>query len=375
MGVTIDAATDRHLWHTFDRAKEGLLSQFKDVQFDPATGVSVELLREEIRTFLAEHHGLPRVLQKAHAYRIVLARGQISIDPADWFVDKLDHGDLVREERNEWHREAKTGPLRAEAGWSDRMFELGVVRGGLDMSHISPGWERMLDRGLAGLIEDAQQARAALGSEATEDQLAFYEAVEIVYRAAIGLAERFSAVAARMALARPEHEARLRQIAEACARVPARRPETFHQALQFVWIMHEMIELEGEPVRSMGHFDKGLYPYYWADIAAGRLTREQAKELITFFWCKWAARHQGSHKGSRNKSFLLGGQHPDGADGANDLTYLALEAYEELNEPDPKIAVRFHPGSPDQLCRRVADMSRRGHATVPRQRRAQVGQR
>ena len=43
-------------------------------------------------------------------------------------------------------------------------------------------------------------------------------------------------------------------------------------------------------VRSMGHVDRMLYPYDCADVDAGRLTREQAKEPIKFLWIKYHAR-------------------------------------------------------------------------------------
>jgi formate C-acetyltransferase len=158
--------------------------------------------------------------------------------------------------------------------------------------------------------------------------------------------------------AHPEHAARLAALARTCERVPAGPPATFHEALQFAWLMHELIEMEGEFVRSMGHFDRVLYPYYRADVDAGRLTPEQAKELIKFLWFKYYSRTRGRHNG---KNFLFGGQHADGTEVTNELTYLALEAYEELNIPDPKLSVRFTPNTPDRLYRRIADLIRGGH--------------
>ena len=140
--------------------------------------------------------------------------------------------------------------------------------------------------------------------------------------------------------------------------MPAHPPATFHEALQFAWLMHELIEMDGQWVRSMGHFDRTFYPTYKADVDAGRLTREQAKDLIKFLWIKYHARTRGRDNG---KNFLFGGQYPDGTQVTNELTYLALEAYEELNTPDPKLSVRFLPGTPDRLYRRVADLIRRGH--------------
>ncbi|MBT3273941.1 MAG: hypothetical protein HN368_12365, partial [Spirochaetales bacterium] len=207
-------------------------------------------------------------------------------------------------------------------------------------------------------IGEVQKQRDCLGSTATEQQLAFYKAVEIVYQAAIDLSERFSRHAEEIIPMFPEHEQRLRSVAAVCRRVPAKAPRTFHEALQFSWLMHELIEMEGEAVRSMGHLDRVLYSYYRRDIDDGRITRDQAKELLKFFWIKYHSRTRGQGNG---KNFVFGGQHPDGSIMANDLTYAALEAYEELNTPDPKLSVRFLPDTPDKLYRRAADLIRKGH--------------
>jgi len=353
-----DFIKTQQVWGTFEGLRKHLFNQFQNVPFDPETGLSLEELKGEVEAYLQAHPDQPKVLQKANVYRIVVTRGQIYFDPFDWFADKLNHGGLVRKVRDRWYHEARTGKLKTEAGWFDKVHKFGLIRGGLDMGHISPGWENMFSGGLTGLIKQAQQHRERLGSEATDEQLAFYEAVEVVYQATIKLAERFSELAQNMIPDFPEHEVRLRAIADVCKRVPAYAPETFYEALQFAWLMHEMIEMEGELVRSMGHFDRTLYPYYRADINSGRLTQKQAKELIKFLWIKYHSRTRGSNNG---KNFVFAGQYADGSDVTNELTYLALEAYEELNTPDPKLSVRFLPETPDKLYSRVADLIRRGH--------------
>jgi formate C-acetyltransferase len=358
MAVRLRSEEAGSAWGSFDRARDHLYRQFQDVAFRPGTGLSPEQLRLEVEAYLEAHPRLPRVLQKAHVYRLVLTRGQLAVDPCDWFADKLNHGDLVQGLYRQWLREAQAGPLRAEAGWFAQAFTLGVGRGLLDTGHISPGWENMFASGLTGLMARARECRAHLGDGATEQQRAFWEAVEVVYDATIQLSERFAELADALAGETPEYAARLRGIAACCRRVPAHSPQTFYEALQFAWLMHELIEMEGECVRSMGHFDRVFYPYYRADLEAGRLTRERAKELIKFAWFKHHARTQGRNNG---KNFLFGGQCADGSDATNELTYLALEAYEELAIPDPKLSVRFFPRTPDRLYRRVADLIRRGH--------------
>ena len=346
------------VWGTFEGLRDHLFEQFRDVPFVPDTGLSLEELKQEVESYLQANPDQPRVLQKANVYRIVVTRGRIYVDPVDWFADKLNHGNLVKKLRDGWHHEARTGVIKEEASWSRNVHKLGIVRGGIDMGHISPGWENMFAGGLTGLIEQAQQERERLGSEATDEQLAFYEAVEIVYRATITLSERFSELAEKMIPDFPEHETHLRTIADVCRRVPAHAPETFHEVLQFAWLMHEMIEMEGEWVRSMGHFDRTMYPYYQADMDSGRLTREQAKELMKFLWFKYHSRTRGSENG---KNFVFAGQYADGSILTNELTYTALEAYEEMNTPDPKLSVRFLPETPDRLYKRVSDLIRRGH--------------
>ncbi|MHC4502283.1 MAG: pyruvate formate lyase family protein, partial [Planctomycetota bacterium] len=232
-----------------------------------------------------------------------------------------------------------------------------MARAGIDLGHIAPGWDAILSGGLARVIRDARGRREALGRDSAPEEIAFYESVEIACRAAIALAARFADLAETMAPADPAHEPDLRAIASACRRVPAEPARTFHEALQSMWLMHELIEIEGEHVRSMGHFDRMLYPYYKADVEAGRLTREEAKELMKFLWVRNFARTRG--RSVSGKNFLFGGQDARGEPVANDLTFLALEACEELDLPDPKLSVRYCAGSPVELYERVADMIRR----------------
>ena len=371
MVVTTDAVGAQQLWGTFDDVSEGLFAQFRDVRYAQGRGIPLDELEAEVEEYLATHVSQSKVLRKANVYRLAVTRGQISVDPNDWFADKLNHGHILRKltkgsyylevfDRGTWLDEAAKGPLAEGAAWFKQAGEIGMSNaptGGLDLGHISPGWENMLSGGLLGLIDQARQAKDALGEHATQEQLDFYEAVEMVYTATIAFAGRLADLAEDIAATDADNAERLALVATALRRVPAQAPETFHQVLQFTWLMHELIEMEGEDVRSMGQFDRILYPYYVADVESGRLTRDHAKELIKFYWFKWYSRTEGAVNG---KNFVFGGQAADGSILENDLTYVALEAYDELCVPDPKLSVRYLPEHSDELYRRVADMIRRG---------------
>ncbi|MDI9584574.1 MAG: pyruvate formate lyase family protein [Acidobacteriota bacterium] len=83
-----------------------------------------------------------------------------------------------------------------------------------------------------------------------------------------------------------------------------RPPGTFHEALQLAYLYHELQDMEnGYSVRSMGRFDKLYNRFLVADLEAGRISRDQAKELLKYFWVKFFAKTQGRMYG---KPFLFG---------------------------------------------------------------------
>lgn len=120
-----------------------------------------------------------------------------------------------------------------------------------------------------------------------------------------------------------------RPVLEALTKGP---PHTFHEALQLMYLHHELQEMgNGYSVRSMGRFDQLLNEFYTRDLQAGRLTREQAKELLKYFWVRFYAKTQGRMYG---KPFLSG---PEG----NELVSLAFEVYREMQIVDPKFHFRL----------------------------------
>jgi formate C-acetyltransferase len=375
MVATRDPAVRERVRDSFDENRDTIFDRFKSAPYSSDSGLSKSELQRLVDSYLNANAHQPRILQKANVFRLVLENGRIYVDPLDWFAEKVDHGDIVRtltlgsREEGEagsgvWLDEAANGPLAPGTEWFDMAASHGVTktpRSGLDLGHIAPGWDKLLDRGLTGLLDDAEKAQSALGKDISSEQGAFYRALKIVYTAAIDFAHRLSSLAridADSTIDNPEQVRRLNSIAGALSNVPANRPRTFHEALQFMWIMHELIEMEGENVRSMGQFDRTLLPFYRADIQAGRITEDHARELIKFFWHKWYCGTEGAANG---KNFVFGGQYADGTEITNELTYVALDAYEELNTPDPKLSVRYLPGSPERLYERVTDLIRNGH--------------
>ena len=355
----IDPSKD--VWETFNKERDRLNRQMLEPNFVKGSGLESEALK---RGFYEQRESLTDVspvIKKARLFEYLLLNGRISVDPGDWFADKLDHQGLMAE-----YNRTVLNTVAAEHA-HDAMLSIstaaatGYYETGLDTGHTSPGWRYMLSKGLSGLLEEAKHARAAHGDKLTIEQADFYDSVEIVYNAIIAFTKRLSEMAEKLIGMHGEGaDVRLFSIADTLKNVPAKPPADFHEALQFSFIMHQMIELEGEMVRSMGGFDRCYYSYYNSDITEGRLTKKNAQELIKFFFTKFYAHTRGASNG---KNFYFGGQNSDGSNAENELTYVTLEAYYEMNTTDPKLSVRFYENSTEKLWKQVAGIIRAGRTS------------
>jgi formate C-acetyltransferase len=209
--------------------------------------------------------------------------------------------------------------------------------------------------------------------EAT-DKAEELKAMDVSCDAVIVFAERHADLAEELAAKEsdPQRVAELQKIAEVCRRVPANAPRTFHEAIQMYWFVHlgTITELNGWDAMNPGHFDQHLAPFYEAEIAAGTLTREQAKELLCCFWIKVnnhpappkvgiTARESGTYNDFTNIN--IGGITSQGTDGVSDVSYLMLEVVEELHILQPGNSVHVSSVTPDRFLEAACKVIRQGH--------------
>jgi pyruvate formate-lyase/glycerol dehydratase family glycyl radical enzyme len=248
-----------------------------------------------------------------------------------------------------------------------RLNDLGVGNCGAVPGHLIPDYPQVLREGWRAIQVEADEVVRDPASTSQQQSLA--RAISICADGVRALAERYAAEAQRLAgqetdLAR---QAELVEIARICHRVPWEPAETFPEALQALWFAHMLVmvaESYPGPGVSPGRVDQYLYPYYQADIEAGRLTPRQAKEWLQCLWIKhnyaydfqgWVGTNQGINS-SFGQLITLGGTDQGGEDASNELTYLMLDVIRELNLLEPKPNVRLHAKTPDRLLDRVVDM-------------------
>lgn len=238
------------------------------------------------------------------------------------------------------------------------------------ISHVTPDFERVLERGFLGILDELAHARR---SATTPEQHDFLEAGEIAARAVIRLGERMRELCLHDADACEQagdatRAAELRELAEVLARVPAHGAQTFHEALQSLVITWMAIQQESfQHGVSLGRVDQYLWRYYERDRAAGRIDRTRAVELLGCLLGKAAEQlplfnqmATDFFSGLSSASGLtLGGTDEQGADASNELTELFLHAYARMRLRQPNLHLRMHAGTPAWLralaCETIVD--------------------
>jgi len=224
--------------------------------------------------------------------------------------------------------------------------------------HICPDTRRWLALGPKALRDDIERRIPGASPAAA----GFYEGLVIVLEGAMDFMLRYAREAEALAAlaASADEAAKLRDIAERCARLAAEPPRGFHDAVQSLWFLFVLLHMESNASSfSPGRADQYLLPFYREDLASGRLDEGRALEIIEALWLKFNQivylRNSGSAKYFAGFpigfNIACGGLTPDGKDASNELSYLFLKAQAELGLPQPNLSARLSEASSEDFVR------------------------
>ena len=255
---------------------------------------------------------------------------------------------------------------------------IGVDTGFLDtdskwrngVGEISPDYiDVLLPKGYGGIKKEAEEHLASLSEAIAEDRkkIDYYKSIVLICDGMINLGRRYAQKAEEMARDEKDatRKAELLEIAEICSVIPENPPKTFREAVQFVWFVQLGGILAENPLAwNPGRFDQYMFPYYDADVKAGKLTRDEALELIQLLWLKyseWAwtisKNTAGFFAGYTNfENLTIGGTKVDGSDATNEISYLAIQATREIMTHQPTLSCRIHPDCPKEFMEAVTEL-------------------
>lgn len=233
----------------------------------------------------------------------------------------------------------------------NKVEELHVV----EWQHATADYKEVLDIGLVGIIDKID---ISLEKHTENAEREYLLGLKKVVKTLILWCEKCSARAQEFSktVENPEYKKNLERLSRALLRVPKNPPETFFEACLTIYVTFAMSS------DSVGTLDRYLSRFYFADIKAGRITREEAGEYLQeLFLMIQAATPISSDLFTRGAQshFCIGGYLPDGGDAYCDLSALILESLVDLPTYIPQVTLRWTKTQPKDVLRFAMDLERR----------------
>lgn len=215
--------------------------------------------------------------------------------------------------------------------------------------HLIPDFRPVLKNGVAALIS-AIDHRISDDTDLLPQQKNNLTAMRRTLQCAVELAHRYADLAHRQAeSAAPRRRKELSLMVSNLRRVPEFGAETLMQAMQSYLILWQVMCLEQAPnpfAFSVGNADRIFEPYR----AMSGCSRQEAAALFKHFLAFF---NVGERSWAISQNVLLSGRDNDGNDLTNLMTYAILDAYYDMNLPQPILSVKLHRDTPDALYREM----------------------
>jgi formate C-acetyltransferase len=222
-------------------------------------------------------------------------------------------------------------------------------------AHIAVDFNKILSTGLGRYLNEISSYHNQINLYEKEgiSKDHFYTALTISIKAFQAFIMRFHSLALDMSFKEkdPARSIELALIAGNCKIISERKPENFYQALQLVYFVQLVLQIEsnGHSV-SLGRMDQYLYPFYRNDLIKNIVTEEFASELLENTWIKLLSINKirpWSHTkysagGPLYQNVTIGGQKTNGSDAVNELSFIILHSVGQMRLTQPNLSVRFH---------------------------------
>lgn len=171
-----------------------------------------------------------------------------------------------------------------------------------------------------------------------------YRAFEIALESAVIFANRYADIAhEQMESASAERRTQLELMEKTLRKVPEHGAENLYEAIQSFMLIWQVMCLEQTPnpfAFSVGNADRIFEPY--RNGLDRETTAALLKHLLVFF-------NVADRSWAISQDLIVGGRDLDGNDLTNETTYALLDAYYDMNLPQPILSVKLHKNTPAKL--------------------------
>lgn len=209
--------------------------------------------------------------------------------------------------------------------------------------HLIPDMRYALKHGVLKMMADIKEKKAA---EMDSERLSNYSAMETALESVLLLTERYKKIAEEKLLtAEGEQKEKLELMVKTLERVPANGAETLYEALQSFILLWQIMCLEQAPnpfAFSVGNADRIFEPYRAHDGLSREETAALLKHFLVFF-------NVADRSWAISQNLIVSGRDKNGNDLTNETTYALLDAYYDMNLPQPILSVKLHKNTPEKL--------------------------
>ena len=212
--------------------------------------------------------------------------------------------------------------------------------------HLIPDMRYALKYGVKKMISDIEEKQKTADNEQYDN----YEAMKIALDCVLILAKRYKEIAEEKLLcAQGERKEQLKLLSDTLSKVPENGAESLYEALQSFILLWEIMCLEQAPnpfAFSVGNADRIFEPYRAADKLSREETAALFKHFLVFF-------NVADRSWAISQNLIVSGRDKEGNDLTNDSTYALLDAYYDMNLPQPILSVKLHKNTPEKLYKEL----------------------
>ncbi len=209
--------------------------------------------------------------------------------------------------------------------------------------HIIPDFRPALKYGLAEILKTLDKNIAETDDDYKKDN---FKSIKVALNCAVILANRYADIAVEKAKsANEKRKAELLLLEKTLRKVPFGPAESLYEAIQSYMLLWEIMCLEQAPnpfAFSVGNADRIFEPYRAADGLSREDTASLLKHFLVFF-------NVGDRSWAISQNLLISGRDIDGNDLTNPTSYALMDAYFDMNLPQPILSVKLHKNTPDEL--------------------------
>ena len=199
--------------------------------------------------------------------------------------------------------------------------------------HVIPDFRIALKHGIDALIDEANKKSGE-----------FYTAAAVALNGVKILIDRYlELINKQKETCEPERKVQLEFMEKSLKNIRSNGAENLFEAMQEYLLLWEIMCLEQAPnpyAFSIGNADRIFEPY------RKDLTREEAAELFRHFLVFY---NVGDRSWAISQNVIISGRDEEGKDLTNTMSYAIMDAYYDMNLPQPILSVKLHKNTPEKL--------------------------